>query len=56
MDSICNGICMTGWDIGVPYDGIAYAHPDCDLHGDPDEECFHGYPQQGTGCLICEEE
>lgn len=29
----CNGICLTGADVGVPYSGIAYAHPDCDLHG-----------------------
>lgn len=29
----CNGICMTGYDVGVPYNGIAYAHPECELHG-----------------------
>lgn len=30
----CNGICLTGYDVGVPeYHGIAYAHPDCELHG-----------------------
>lgn len=30
----CNGMCMTGADIGVPeYSGIAYAHPDCPEHG-----------------------
>jgi hypothetical protein len=31
----CNGICLTGYDIGVPYSGIAYPHPDCELHGAP---------------------
>jgi hypothetical protein len=29
----CNGICLFGSDIGVPSDAIAYAHPDCELHG-----------------------
>jgi hypothetical protein len=53
----CNGICMTGWDVGVPYSGIAYAHPECDLHSgrQTDGECFHGYPQFGSGCSICEQ-
>lgn len=34
----CNGICLTAADIGVPACGgdmIAYAHPDCPVHGDP---------------------
>lgn len=31
----CNGICLSGADLGVPeYGGIAYAHPDCPEHGD----------------------
>ncbi len=30
----CNGICMSGYDIGLPNGGIAYPHPDCELHGD----------------------
>ena len=35
----CNGICLTGADIGVPeYGGVAYAHPDCPAHGDPLED------------------
>lgn len=29
----CNGICMTGHDVGVPSAEIAYAHPDCPMHG-----------------------
>lgn len=29
----CNGICMTGYDVGVPHSGIAYAHPECPVHG-----------------------
>lgn len=23
----CNGLCLTGFDVGVPSPGIAYAHP-----------------------------
>lgn len=40
----CNGICMTPADIGLPeysYVEVAYAHPDCLAHGDPQEE----YPE-----------
>lgn len=30
----CNGICITGADLGMPeYGGIAYPHPECELHG-----------------------
>ena len=35
----CNGICLTAADIGLPEFSrtgeVAYAHPDCPLHGDP---------------------
>jgi hypothetical protein len=36
----CNGMCMTGADVGVPEYGhlIAYAHPDCPIHGDKSED------------------
>ena len=37
----CNGICVTPADIGLPefsYVEVAYPHPDCPLHGDPQEE------------------
>lgn len=47
--SKCNGICMTGYDVGVPYPGIAYAHPECDLHGYPDQELHH----ENCGCDDC---
>lgn len=30
----CNGICITAGELGLPYGGVAYAHPDCDLHGE----------------------
>lgn len=45
-DYSCNGICLHSYEIGLPGSQIAYAHPDCDLHGsrDPDspeqEETF----------------
>ena len=29
----CNGLCMTGNDIGVPSNEIAYPHPECEVHG-----------------------
>lgn len=29
----CNGLCLTGYDIGIPSGAIAAAHPECDLHG-----------------------
>lgn len=33
----CNGICLTGADVGVPeYSGIAYPHPQCAVHGGHD--------------------
>lgn len=37
----CNGICLSPADIGLPeysHVGVAYAHPDCPEHGDPQEE------------------
>lgn len=36
----CNGICLWAADIGVPEAGnvVAYAHPDCPAHGDPQPE------------------
>lgn len=36
----CNGICLSAADIGVDGYGdmIAYAHPDCPEHGDPQDE------------------
>lgn len=33
-EEVCNGICVTSYDIGVPEAGyqIAYPHPECFLH------------------------
>ena len=30
----CNGMCLTGSDIGIPSSQVAYAHPHCPEHGD----------------------
>jgi len=29
----CSGICLSGYDVGVPSSQIAYAHPECPAHG-----------------------
>ena len=31
--SACEGLCLSGYDIGLPTGGIAYSHPDCPEHG-----------------------
>ncbi len=41
----CNGICLTASDLGVPGDGVAYAHPDCELHGHPATNNVDGSPR-----------
>jgi hypothetical protein len=41
----CDGMCLTGSDIGVPGYGIAYAHPGCPLH-DPGNRCRCGHPDR----------
>lgn len=38
VDKRCNGICVTAHDVGLPYYGIVYPHPECELHGYPEEE------------------
>lgn len=30
----CPGQCLTGYDIGLPSNAVAYPHPDCPVHGD----------------------
>lgn len=35
----CNGICIRGYEILEDGgSGVAYAHPDCELHGNPPRE------------------
>ncbi len=43
----CNGMCLTGSDVGVPYSGIAYPHPDCPEHGDGQ------LPAEDLSCARC---
>ena len=43
----CNGVCLYGSDLGLPYGGVAYAHPDCPEHGDPvvdEDPTYADYP------------
>lgn len=55
--SSCNGLCLTGYDIGLPSAAIAYAHPDCPEHGyeepltpEQEEEALAHYPDEGDRC------
>ena len=41
----CDGLCVTGTDVGIPSAGVAYPHPGCPLH-DPDEVCGCGQPDR----------
>jgi len=41
----CNGICLTGSDIGIPSDAIAAAHPDCPKHGHMATHNIDGTPR-----------
>lgn len=43
----CNGICLTGSDIGIPSDGIAAAHPECPKHGHMAAYEVDGTPRLG---------
>jgi hypothetical protein len=53
----CNGICLSAADIGVPEAGdiIAYAHPECELHGDGDIEVAPGaHPEYDAAAAASE--
>lgn len=32
-DRPCGHECLTGYDIGLPSNSVAYPHPDCPIHG-----------------------
>ncbi len=34
MPKECSGACLSAGDLGLPFGGIAYPHPDCPKHGD----------------------
>ena len=38
MQAQCNGICIYAYDIGIDVPGVAYPHPECELHGNPEPE------------------
>lgn len=42
---ICDGLCVTGSDIGIPSNEVAYPHPGCPVHA-PDEVCQCGAPDR----------
>ena len=48
-DLECSGSCLTGFDVGVPYGGVAYAHPMCPLHGDADP-----WPDPAVALAACD--
>lgn len=43
----CDGMCLTGSDVGVPSAEIAYPHPGCPLHA-PGQRCQCGQPDRCT--------
>ena len=49
----CNGICLTGSDIGLGGSGIAYAHPTCPEHGDEPDHPFEHVETDGHGHELC---
>ena len=49
----CNGICLTGYDIGLPSSEVAYAHPTCPAHGDYPDHPFELTETDGHGHELC---
>ena len=35
----CDGLCITAAEVGIPMDGVAYAHPACPRHAEADAVC-----------------
>lgn len=50
---LCNGICLTGSDIGLPSNEVAYAHPNCPEHGDSADHAFEYDNTDGHGHEYC---
>lgn len=53
VDTHCNGMCLSASDVGIPASGIAYAHPMCPAHGDPEHK-FVPASTDGAGRLYCQ--
>lgn len=50
---ICNGICLTASDIGLPGNDVAYPHPTCPVHGGEPDHPFEHESTDGHGHDIC---
>lgn len=50
---ICNGICLTASDIGLPGNDVAYAHPTCPVHGGDPDHPFEHAETDGHGHQLC---
>lgn len=44
--AVCDGLCVTGADIGIPGPGVAYPHPSCLLHSPETAVCPCGSPDR----------
>lgn len=53
MSAACNGICLTGYDIGLESSAIAYPHPTCPVHGDYPDHPFELDRTDGHGHELC---
>lgn len=53
MKAQCSGICLLGFDIGVPSSAVAYAHPNCPEHGDDPHHAFELAETDGYGKEYC---
>lgn len=53
MSHLCNGICLTASDIGLPGNDVAYPHPTCPEHGDQPDHPFEHEATDGHGHEIC---
>ena len=56
----CNGLCLTGTDVGVPAAEIAYIHPDCELHNGAETKgntmpIYRVHLRQTVGCVVAVE-
>lgn len=56
----CNGICLTGTDVGVPAAEVAYIHPDCELHNGAETKgntmpIYRVHLRQTVGCVVAVE-
>lgn len=41
----CDGLCVTAYDVGLPFDGVVYPNPGCPAHA-PEQVCNCGQPDR----------